>query len=198
MERADRFYFPRDRVAYIVGRATLRRRLANYLGADPRSLTFSYGSAGKPMLAETHASSLAFNLSHSGGYALLGVSSDYPLGVDTEVEDHTIEIRQLTKRFFSTDERSAILALPPSNQVTAFYRTWTRKEAFLKALGAGLNLPLDQFTVTTDLNGPVKMTAIDWSPGEAADWSLASFTVGDRLPGAVALRGELVGLEFYE
>ncbi len=195
--RAIRFHYPRDSNRYLVARGVLRYLIGNYLNRPPRSLTFGYGPYGKPFLAEDHGSQLFFNLSHAGGYALYAFTTGQPVGVDLEKEDPNIGIEGLTRRFFSPSESSQVLALPDLERVPAFFRTWTRKEAFLKANGAGLSLPLDQFSVTVDINEPVKVARIDWAPEETSKWEAASFMVAEGLPGAVVVGKELRKTSFY-
>ena len=186
--RAGKFYFRRDRDAFVTGRGTLRQKLAGYLCVAPGDIRFAYGKAGKPFLDNAHGSRLTFNLSHAGGHALLAVAWEAAIGVDLEREDPEIDIKQLARRFFSHPERTYLLTLETTDRVRTFFRTWTRKEAFIKAHGAGLGLPLDQFSVSTDLSQPAYLESIDWSPGEERYWSLASFTVERGLPAALAVR----------
>lgn len=197
LARAERFHYPKDRSAFVIARASLRWLLGNYLGCPPESLSFKYGTYGKPFLTGSERGKLNFNLSHAGGYALVGFTPGQPIGVDLEAEDPSIEIERLTERFFSPAESRQVLALPTADRVAAFFRTWTRKEAFLKAHGAGLNLPLSQFSVTVDLKEPVRVEQIGWAPEEAKNWAMASFMVREGLPGAIVVGGRLDALCFY-
>ncbi|MEM9929908.1 MAG: 4'-phosphopantetheinyl transferase superfamily protein, partial [Bacteroidota bacterium] len=160
--RADKFHYLHDRNEFIIARATLRRLLGNYLDMPPASLVFQYSEYGKPELALD--SQLQFNLSHAGSFALIGFTSDRAIGVDLEPVDNLIELARLTSRFFSPAEAQQVLQLPVAEQPPAFFRTWTRKEAFIKAHGQGLRLPLDQFAVTVALDAPLKIEQIDWAP----------------------------------
>lgn len=146
--RARTFRFERDRQRWIARRGLLRRLLGRYLGVDPAELRFVYGPRGKPALAAPAV--LAFNLSHSGGLALYAVSaaSSIRLGVDVELIRSDLAHLPLAKRYFSPAEQAALQALPKSQQLAAFFRCWTRKEAFVKALGEGLSVPLDSFDVS--------------------------------------------------
>lgn len=196
--RAERFHYPKDRSAFINARASLRRLLGSYLHRPPEAISFDYGAYGKPSLPETEQTGLNFNLSHAGGYALIGFTTGQPIGVDLEAEDPSIEIERLTERFFSPEESRQVLALPAADRVPAFFRTWTRKEAFLKANGAGLSLPLEEFGVTVNLRKPVRIERIKWAPQEVNNWVLSSFMVTEGLPGAVVVGGRLEGLCFYD
>lgn len=197
LERAARFHYASDRTAYVMARSALRLLLGRYLGLSPETLEFIYGPFGKPALASGFKTGLQFNLSHAGGYALLGFTTGANIGVDLEAEDDTIEIVPLTRRFFSPGESKQVLALPANEQVATFFRTWTRKEAFLKANGAGLSLPLEQFSVTVALQEPVSLERIDWAPNTVTDWAMASLEVAAGLPGAVVVKGDIRELVFY-
>lgn len=195
-QRAAKFHYPEDRDHFINARGILRRLLGQYLSISPTEIAFTFTEFGKPGLAID--TSLSFNISHAGGYGLFGFSSGAPLGVDLEKVDASIEVERLAVRFFSPTEAAAVLALSATDRPAAFFRTWTRKEAFIKAHGKGLSLPLDQFTVTVSLEDPVQFQRIDWAPEMVAEWSLTSFMVREELPGAVVLRGKIQGCSFFD
>lgn len=148
LRRSERFRFEADRRRYLVSRAALRRLLATYLAADPRELRFALGSHGKPALAPSAAGSeMRFNLSHSGNVVLLAFAVGVEVGVDVEVCRGEIEAGDIAHRFFSVDEVAFLKALPGSQRTEGFFDLWTRKEACVKALGAGLSLDLKSFSV---------------------------------------------------
>lgn len=132
-ERADRFHFERDRIAFRAGRAWLRAVLAGYLGVPPAAIRFGYGPHGKPHLADRP--DLRFNLAHSGGWAALAVATGREVGIDVEA------IRPIAERVervvFTPAEIAALNRLPAEERRLGFYNAWTRKEAYLKALGSG-------------------------------------------------------------
>lgn len=132
-ERAQRFYFQRDRTAFIAARGILRSILSLYTTISPQELHFSYSEQGKPYLTK---SSIHFNLSHSHKLAVYAISLS-PVGIDVEYI-RPLEIEQLSQRFFSSRESAYIYHLPPPKQPLAFFRFWTAKEAYLKATGEGL------------------------------------------------------------
>jgi 4'-phosphopantetheinyl transferase len=144
--RAGRFRFPRDRDRYVVGRATVRRVLAECTGADPAQLRFTYGEHGKPSLAEPN-SRVHFNLAHTQGLALLAVGLLPNVGVDVEASASMTDLDELAQRCFSPAELRTYRTLPQPARTEAFYLGWTRKEAFIKATGEGLARPLDSFDV---------------------------------------------------
>jgi 4'-phosphopantetheinyl transferase len=195
-QRARRFHFPEDRQRYTASRAFLRRILAAYLNTDPAGLTFSYSSKEKPSLAGSQASSrLAFNVSHSGGIALYAFTRGRQLGVDVEHIRRDFDVEPIARRFFSVIEQLQINALPQPERVEAFFRCWTRKEAYLKATGDGLSLPLSQFDVSIEENeaGQGKeaslLLATRPDPAEAARWKLSDVPCGPGYRAAVCVRG---------
>jgi len=146
LARAARFKFERDRNRYIAGRGLLRHTLAGYLRTNPAVIRFDYGSQGKPFLP---GEPLQFNLSHSSGQALYAVSLDIELGIDIERLNPAVEVEKIAACFFSPAEVTAILALPPERRHVRFFDFWTQKEAYVKALGHGLSIPLNEFDVST-------------------------------------------------
>jgi 4'-phosphopantetheinyl transferase len=133
-ERANRFHFERDRQRFVAGRSWLRTILSGYLAVPADQLQFVYSPRGKPTLV---AGEIQFNVSHSQGLALYAVRYDRPIGVDLECV-RPIEVMSLARRFFSPREAAILQTLPPEEQLVAFFRAWTQKEAYLKATGEGL------------------------------------------------------------
>lgn len=178
--RAARFHFEEDRLRYIAGRARLRQCLAVSLGIHPVGIRFQYGLRGKPQLSDIHASSLHFNLSHSGSWGLIGVTREHAIGVDIEEKVPLTAMDDIATRFFSRDEYSFCQAGAEEDRVDVFYDCWTRKEAFAKALGKGLFLLGQSFDVPLGRDGPILPRRIDGVSGERGDWLCAGF---DPLPG---------------
>jgi 4'-phosphopantetheinyl transferase len=145
--RAARFRFEPDRVRFAVARATLRERLAGYLGVAPGTVAFGVAPKGKPFLAAPESTDLQFNVSHSGDVALLGFARGFPVGVDVERCRPDVAVLDLAQRFFAPAEADAVRAASPEARLEVFYRCWSRKEAVLKATGEGLALALDSFIV---------------------------------------------------
>jgi 4'-phosphopantetheinyl transferase len=185
--RADRFRFERDRSRYILGRALLRGLLAGYCQAAPEELTFEYGEFDKPALS----GGPWFNLSHSGSVALYAFSNAGEIGIDVELERADRTRGSVAERFFSPAEVSALRALPMEAQPRAFLACWTRKEAFIKARGDGLNLALDSFDVTLAPDAPAALLRTAWCDEEPGQWQMEDLS--DHQAGyiaAVALRGQ--------
>lgn len=157
-QRADRLIIQRHRENFIVARGILRQLLSNYLNYPAREIKFTQGPFGKIEIHRLMPTPLIkFNLSHTGEYALFAFSLDRDLGVDIEHIRADIEIKDIAQRFFSTVETKTLLSLPADMQTQAFFNCWTRKEAFIKAIGQGLYYPLHEFDVDAKTNGEIKV-----------------------------------------
>jgi len=189
--RAERFYFENDRRHFTVARAAMRILLAGYLTRRPEKVNFAYGNYGKPRLTdENNASPLRFNLTHSHGLALLAVTRGREIGVDVErLRDMEQDGELLAERFFSPREAAVLRSLPPQWRREAFFHCWTRKEAYIKAQGKGLSLPLDQFDVSLHPDEPAALIATQHDPQEAQRWSLRSLSPAEGYVGALAVEG---------
>ncbi|MCC6299524.1 MAG: 4'-phosphopantetheinyl transferase superfamily protein [Anaerolineales bacterium] len=192
-QRAAKFHFEEDRRRYIVSHASLRGILARYLSVEPIQLKFSVNEYGKPFLADRE---LEFNLSHSGEYALVAVTRGRNIGVDVEQIRAEVEIEELASRNFSPREVSELMALPPAQRIIGFFNCWTRKEAYIKAQGLGLSLPLDSFDVS--LGEPAVLRATRPNADEAVQWTALSLTVDTNHAGAVAVRGNNLDFKFWD
>ncbi len=168
-QRAARFRSLELRERWTVARGALRYILATYARCDPGALVFRAGPHGKPALAGP-VEDIPFNLSHSGGLALVAIAEAGRVGIDAETVRSEIEVEDLSRRFFAPAETAEILAISPDARLAAFFACWTRKEAFVKALGGGLSVPLDRFQVTVRTDQPARLV---WVEGEESDrWSL--------------------------
>ncbi|MEZ4868234.1 MAG: 4'-phosphopantetheinyl transferase superfamily protein [Caldilineaceae bacterium] len=188
--RAARFYFARDAQHYTVGRATLRLILSHYLGMPPTILRFVYNSYGKPgLLANQNPAGLTFNLSHSGGRALCAVTYGHAIGIDLE-EMRALDYLAMAATVFSPYEQAVLHNLPVAQQATAFFNGWTRKEAYIKAHGQGLSMPLADFDVTLAPDEPVRLVATRPDPTEAQRWSLYGWSPAEQWVAALAVAGQ--------
>ncbi len=179
--RAERFYFERDRHRFVFARGNLRVILGRYVKQNPASLNFIYNDFGKPFLtAEPNQPSVNFNLSHSDMWGVLAVTLQKEVGIDIEKIKDSIKIEEIAERFFAPGEIAQIRALEPRERIDAFFNCWTRKEAFIKAVGKGLSLPLHDFEVTVQSDQPVRLLKYRGKEEELSDWFLTSF---DPLPG---------------
>lgn len=185
--RAQRFYFERDQRRYTVGRAMLRLILSQHGAGDPAALTFTYNQWGKPALATTRAP-LAFNLTHTGDHALCAVTAGATVGIDLE-EIRALDYQQMAATVFSPLEQSTLQQIAPAQLPLAFFNGWTRKEAYIKAHGQGLSMPLADFDVTLAPDEPARLLATRPDPTEATRWSLYGWSVGKSQVAALALAG---------
>jgi 4'-phosphopantetheinyl transferase len=188
LERAGRFHFARDRDHYTVARAVLRDILGRYTGLPPASLRFKYSSFGKPSL-DDGAGGVRFNLSHSGGIALYAVGLGREVGVDVEQLKDEMDCDGVAERFFSPSEVAALRSLPPEVQKRAFFACWTRKEAYIKARGEGLSLPLDSFDVSLAPDEPAALLRTRDDAGEASRWTMRELSPGLGYAAALAVEG---------
>lgn len=158
LQRAQRFRFDRHRTRFVVARAILRTLLARYLGITPPEVTFRYNVHGKPALASEQGADVpSFNLSHSEGLALYAVGRAWAIGVDLEPVRSLSDGEAISERCFSRREREAWRALPSEQRPLGFFNCWTRKEAYVKALGSGLSCALDAFDVSLMPGEPARL-----------------------------------------
>ncbi len=190
VERADRFYFERDRTRFTLARGVLRVLLGHYLRLEPAHLRFRYNPYGKPELdMNQDPVPLRFNVSHSAGLALYAVVLGREVGVDIEEVRVGVAFTQIAARTFSPMESTAFRTLPARMQPTAFFNCWTRKEAYIKARGLGLSLPLDEFDVSLVPGEPAMLLRTPGEPEAVRKWSLQALAPGPGFVGAVAAEG---------
>jgi 4'-phosphopantetheinyl transferase len=188
--RADRFHAEVHRRNFVVARGCLRKLLGSYLGVDPREVQFAYLEHGKPILAEsTNPKGLNFNLAHSGSRALYGLTLGRQIGVDLEHVRTDFSVDEIARRFFSAGEVDRLSRTPGHLRSQAFFNCWTRKEAFIKAIGIGLSLPLDQFEVSLAPGEPAALLRTQWDDAEASRWSLRAVEARPGYVAAVAVEG---------
>ena len=188
--RATAFRFERDRRRFVAARAFLRTILSLYLDCSPTELHFKYTEYGKPALINFQVNAnLTFNLAHSGELALYAITLERAIGVDIEQIRQEFADDEIARRFFSAREASRLFSLPANDRLRAFFDCWTRKEAFIKAKGLGLSLPLDQFDVSLAPGERAQLLETKWDPKEHSRWSLKAIDVGPRYSAAVAVEG---------
>ena len=188
LERADRYRHEAAKRAFLVTRSALRALLSRCLGGvSPREIAFRYLPQGKPELdSETLGPSpWRFNVSHSGELALIAIAHGVDIGVDVETVRPMPEALALAKRFFSIAERAELEGMPASDRESAFLRGWTRKEAFVKAVGTGLAKALDSFDVSLAVDALPRIIAIQGQP--APEWRLVHLEPGTGYLGALAV-----------
>ncbi len=189
-ERASRFRFDKHRRQYVVGRGALRTLLAAYLRERPEAIRFRYGPRGKPFLeSPLDAGGLQFNLSNSDELALVGFVNGPEIGVDVEFLRPMPDCEQISERFFSESERQVLRGIPGPRKEETFFNCWTRKEAYLKAVGEGLAAPLDSFDVTLAPGDPPRMLTLEGDAERAARWFFHHLIPAEKYVGAVAIEG---------
>jgi 4'-phosphopantetheinyl transferase len=186
LQRAERFRFEHLRHSYTRSRGSLRLLLAHYLGHPPNEIQLIYRPKGKPILRDS--SQIDFNASHSGQMALYAFTVGCELGIDVEQLRKLDDAESIAARFFSTAEASELLSLTPEQRGPAFFRCWTRKEAYVKAVGGGLAIPLNLFQVTLLPGIPARFVQLASDMGTAADWTLDHLELAPGYLGALAYR----------
>lgn len=161
----------------------MRAILGRYLGILPQSIDFDYGDNGKPSVMIGGACPIRFNLSHSADLAVLVVSDCYELGVD--IEEIRFLKEDIAKWFFSQREYQTLRSLPADGYLDGFYRCWTRKEAFIKAHGAGLSLPLDSFDVAFDRSTQSRLERLEGDEDAPRNWVILELATPINFAGAV-------------
>jgi 4'-phosphopantetheinyl transferase len=190
--RAHRFHFSRDRNAFITARGILRRLLGMYLNRPARQVGFRYGRFGKPELCFQRSDQpIRFNLSHSHGLAVLAFSQGREIGIDLEFCRSDVATEKIVAHYFSAREIEEWRALPSESRAQGFFNCWTRKEAYIKALGEGLQVSLDSFDVTLTPGGPAMFRR-----GVESQWHLCAFAAEKDYPAALAYSGSLCEVRF--
>jgi 4'-phosphopantetheinyl transferase len=189
--RAGRFFFDNDRHHFIVARGFLRILLGRYVGEEPGQVKLRSNAYGKPfLLLPAGKMSLHFNLSHSQDIALIACTSVGQVGIDVEYMRSDIDYEQLAQHFFSPAEHAILQALPHSAKRQAFYTCWTRKEAYIKARGIGLSLPLNLFDVSVDPAEPAALLESREDPEETARWALHTLDPHPGYAATLAIEGK--------
>jgi 4'-phosphopantetheinyl transferase len=188
--RAERFHFPSDRRHFINARGMLRVLLGRYLGMPPAGLQFCYGPFGKPSLApQFGGDTLRFNVSHSHELALYALTRGREIGIDIEYIRAGFAGDEMAEGFFSPREVETLRALPEDLKTQAFFNCWTRKEAYVKARGEGLSLPLKQFDVAFTPGERASLLYVQDAPSEPLRWSLRELTPAADYAAALVVEG---------
>lgn len=192
--RAERFVFPRDKNLFIAGRGMLRVILGGYLGMPPRGLSLQKGHRKKPFVStDSGKPPLQFNMSHSHGLALYAFAPHGQVGIDLEKLQPEFATEEVAEQFFSPKEQEELLGLPPESRVQGFFNCWTRKEAYVKATGEGLYVPLDSFDVSLTPGRPPTLRAAD-----SDRWTLFSFCPAEGYIAAAVVEGKGWTNQFYD
>ena len=174
---------------WTIARGALRVILGQYLGMSPKDVRFRYSVKGKPSIDGPTDIDFRFNLAHSENLALIAIARDREVGIDVEAVRSGRDLERIAERFFSPREAATLKAISPPERDHAFYRCWTRKEAYLKAMGGGLSVPLDSFDVAFAPGAPAELLAIRGAPDEPGRWSMLAFDPGAGYAGALVVEG---------
>jgi 4'-phosphopantetheinyl transferase len=190
--RVERLLIEKAREHFVAARGILRELLGAYLGVDAREIAFRYGPEGKPSLSPEHNSKVSFNVSHSNGMGMFVFANDQEIGADIEYVKTDFRGMEIASRFFSEKESAALAKLPLEERDEAFFGCWTKKEAYVKAHGQGLSIPLDSFTVEFSKSKQVLRDE------GGARWSCYALEVGPRFAAAVVAAGENWSVKSWE
>lgn len=188
--RADRFVYDRHRRRYTVAQAHLRRILGELHGTHPARIRFRYGEHGKPFLT----GGPVFNQSHSSERVMIGVAADGRLGIDIEKIRTVRLMAEIARKNLAPDESALFRRTPDRDRQRMFFRIWTCKEAFLKALGVGLTEPLRSFSVDPSLDRHALVRADDHGE-DPADWHVGNIPCSRGAEAAIAIDRRGIALE---
>ncbi|HEU4904397.1 MAG TPA: 4'-phosphopantetheinyl transferase superfamily protein [Flavisolibacter sp.] len=199
VSRASRFRFEKDKIRFIAAHGILRRILGHYLQQYPQKIRFAYAPNGKPILADgLNATTLSFNLSHSGGFALCAITLHRKVGVDIEFIRHDVAVEQIARRFFSQSEVRSLESMQKHELYETFYRYWTRKEAFLKATGDGLSLPMEKIDVSAISGKTLSPATLLRNEKENVRWYVQDLFPGEGYTGAIAVEAACCRLTYLQ
>jgi 4'-phosphopantetheinyl transferase len=196
--RAGRFHFDHDRKRFITRRGALRTIMGQYLGMDKRDVMFEYGKHGKPAVAGAcNRENIRFSIAHSAGVALMAFARSHDIGIDIERIRPVPEMDGVVERFFSAGEKAHIRGLPLHERREAFFRVWTRKEAFVKATGEGLSRSFETFDTMRAPGSQAAGRTIDEDLMEILDRSLLPPEPARAYAGALAVDGKRMARRYF-
>jgi len=187
-ERHQRFRFEKHRHQFLVSHALVRVTLSRYAPVAPEAWRFVTNAYGRPEPVGEGLPRLRFNLSHTDGMAVCAVVLDADVGADVEFSDRPGQTVELADSFFAPAEVAALKALPPERQRERFFELWTLKESYIKARGAGLSLPLEQFAFHLEPGQPPRVSFDARLGDEPEAWQFVRLKLSAEHPGAVAVR----------
>lgn len=194
-ERVARFQFAHLRDSFVIAHGILRFLLGRYLKIDPAKIQFSFNSKGKP--AATEGNGLKFNMSHSGGLTVIALAMECEIGVDVEKIRPLSDMLRIAERYFCQEEAAELRSLPSDERENGFFCCWTRKEAYIKAIGAGLSAPLNGFRVAVDPKMVPRFIHINHDIAEANAWELHDLNLASGYAAALAYRAPRRVLCFF-
>ncbi len=189
--RASRYLSGKKSREFMITRSSLRNIIGYVLNEDPRQLGFAYTSSGMPLLDLNWShTDITFNVSHSHDLAIIAVSIKNIIGIDVEMVRKDIEYEKLSKRFFSELEHQQIMGFDETSRLEAFFSTWTRKEALVKATGTGIAYGLNKFDVSVDPDQPAELLDNRWEDGCQPRWSLLNIETWPDYKACLAVAGK--------
>lgn len=194
--KAAGFRFEIDKRSYAAAHGAMREILGFYLECYPQKIKFGQNCYGKPFLSE-NKTTIRFNLSHSHEWALLAVTKGKRIGVDIERIRAEIIEENLAEQIFSAVENEILWSLPKEFQVKAFFDCWTRKEAFIKAVGHGLSYPLKEFSVSLAPDQTPKLLSVKNFGDKAENWQIEELNVAANYAAAVVIESKHTNLKLY-
>lgn len=199
VKKKDRFHFVKDRDRYVIRHGVLRKILGSYLDVPACSVDIEYTEYGKPIIMGNNDDSwLQFNLTSSRDLALIAVTRMNPIGVDLEYMIDDFPYMDIALKYFSSGEMRQLYALPEESHKRAFFDGWARKEAYVKARGEGLSIPLDRFEVSICPGDRAELLHHDDDLHESFRWSLQAIDLGDHYAAAFAVEGPLCECTFWD
>lgn len=197
-DRAARYYFEHLQNSFIVARGMLRILLANYLELQPAQIELTYLPAGKPHLSENLKKSIFFNLSHSHELVLYAFSPNRNVGIDIEHIRPIEDLGSISENNFSATENFELKTLPSEKILEGFFNCWTRKEAYIKAIGDGISFPLQQFDVSLKPGDPANLLRVRGNAREAQRWCMYELHPADDYVGALVVEGSAPNVVYRE
>lgn len=196
--RASQFQVAGPRQQYVSSRIALREILGGHLGVPPDRVQFQYGPCGKPELADSGVEALHFNVSHSGNFAVIGVSPIAPLGIDIEAVRDLVNLHDLVRHVFSPWEQTQFTDLPYEIRQRAYFTGWTRKEAVVKSMGVGLQLPLQAVEVSISPNDPPRVVRVDNGSESPRDWRIWALRAPAGYEVSLAMRSNFLAIDLLQ
>ncbi len=198
--RANRFLFPEDRRRYIVSQGTLRLLLAHYLNIPPLAIAFARTEYGKPYIhsdQQDMSNPVYFNVSHSREIILHAFARQESMGIDVEYERDVTDIFAVAKRYFTPSEYEQIYKAGKAEQRNVFFRLWCHKEAFIKAVGLGLSLPLNQFEIDLSAKPGARLRILAPAAWAAGDWNIEELSITEHYRAALAMNAKPVAIKRF-
>ena len=186
-QRVESYKSAKRRNEFIISRGLLRKAIGQSLDVDPSGFIFEYAEHNKPFLSPaTLGVPVTFNVTHSGNQAMIALSLDRTIGIDIEFIRHNVDFKKLAKRFFSKQEARALDDLDEINLPRVFFSCWTRKEAFVKALGDGISFGLSEFSISIDPDDKGIALITHWDKSQALKWTLLNIITDEDYVAAIA------------